>query len=146
MAASLGARIYTIEEAAQLDASQFALVGLGSGIYFYRHHRDLRRLVARWSNVPPKSFVFSTAGIPSLASWWHGSLVRLLRRRGSVVIGEFSCPGFDTFGPLWLIGGLHRGRPNEADFARATAFVTKLLSDIALTQDPNGEPPTTSNL
>jgi flavodoxin len=129
MAAALGAELYTVEEAADLDASQFDLVGFGSGIYFYRHHHDLRRLVASWPKVPPKSFVFSTAGISSLASWWHGSLVRLLRR-GSEVIGEFSCPGFDTFGPLWLIGGLHRGRPNEADLARAAEFARGLLTSL----------------
>lgn len=128
IAAALGAELYTAQEAVGLDASQFDLVGFGSGIYFYRHHRELRRLVADWPKVPPRSFVFSTAGISSLASWWHGSLVRLLRRRGSEVIGQFSCPGFDTFGPLWLIGGLHRGRPDERDLARAAEFAKGLLS------------------
>jgi flavodoxin len=132
--AALGAELYTVEEAATLDASQFDLVGLGSGIYFCRHHHELRRLVATWPTVPRKSFVYSTAGISSLASWWHGSLVRLLRRRGSEVIGEFSCPGFDTFGPLWLIGGLHRGRPSELDLARATEFAKGLLESIAPTR------------
>ncbi len=131
MAAALGAEHYTVEEAAQLEASQFDLVGFGSGIYFGRHHHELRRLVANWPKVPSKSFVFSTAGISSLASWWHGSLVRLLRRRSSEVIGEFSCPGFDTFGPLWLIGGLHRGRPNDADLARAAEFAKGLLTSLS---------------
>ena len=128
MAAALGAELYTVEEAAELDARQFDLVGLGSGIYFYRHHRELRRLVANWPKVPARAFVFSTAGMSSLATWWHGSLVRLLRRRGSEVIGEFSCPGFDTFGPLWLIGGVHRGRPSEQDLARAAKYAKGLLS------------------
>ncbi|MGE5195570.1 MAG: flavodoxin domain-containing protein [Deltaproteobacteria bacterium] len=128
MAAALGAELYTVEEAAEIDASRFDLVGLGSGIYFYRHHRDLRRLVANWPKAPARSFVFSTAGTSSLATWWHGSLVRLLRRRGSEVMGEFSCPGFDTFGPLWLIGGVHRGRPSEQDLARAAEFANGLLT------------------
>jgi flavodoxin len=128
MAAALGAELYTVAEAAGLDAGQFDLIGFGSGIYFCRHHHDLRRLVTTWPRVPPKSFVFSTAGISSLASWWHGSLVRLLRRRRSEVVGQFSCPGFDTFGPLWLIGGLHRGRPSEADLARAAEYAQGLLS------------------
>jgi flavodoxin len=132
IAAALGAELYTVAEAATLDASQFDLVGFGSGIYFYRHHHELRRLVATWPTVPRKSFVFSTAGISSLASWWHGSLVRLLRRRGSDVLGEFSCPGFDTFGPLWLIGGLHRGRPSKHDLARAAEFAKGLLADVSV--------------
>jgi flavodoxin len=128
IATVLGAALFTIEEAAKLDASQFDLMGLGSGIYFGRHHHELRRLVAMWPQAPPQSFVISTAGISSLASWWHRSLVRLLRTRGSEVVGEFSCPGFDTFGPLWLIGGLHRGRPDERDLARAIEFAKGLLS------------------
>ncbi len=138
MAAALGAEIYTVEKAAALDASQFDVVGLGSGIYFYRHHHELRQLVATWPKVPLKSFVFSTAGISSLSSWWHASLVWLLRRRGSEVIGEFSCPGFDTVGPLWLIGGLHRGRPSEHDLARAAEFARSLLVTRASLQSSKG--------
>lgn len=128
IAVALRAELYTVDEAASLDASQFDLVGLGSGIYFYRHHRDLRRLVANWPKVPAKSFIFSTAGTASLAAWFHGSLRRLVRRRGSEVVGEFSCPGFDTFGPLWLIGGIHRGRPNKQDLARAAEFAKGLMA------------------
>lgn len=133
IAAALGAEIYSAEAAAALDVSQFDVLGLGSGIYFYRHHRELRRLVATWPKLPVKSFVFSTAGISSLASWWHSSLKRSLRRRGSEVLGEFSCPGLDTVGPLWLIGGLHRGRPNDDDLARAAAFAKNLLVSLKAT-------------
>ncbi len=54
MAGALGAKLYTVEEAAELDASQVDLIGIGSGIYFYRHHQELRRLVASWPKVPKR--------------------------------------------------------------------------------------------
>lgn len=126
MAGALAARLYTAVEAEGLDFSGYELVGLGSGIYFGRHHSQLRKLVLGWTKVPARSFVFSTAGTPFLWNLWHLSLVRLLRRRGSEVIGQFSCPGFDTFGPLWLIGGLYVGRPNRSDLAHAIAFAQGL--------------------
>jgi hypothetical protein len=82
----------------------------------------VRRLAAAWPRLPSRSFVFSTAGIAGLASWWHGSLIRLLERRGSKVIGQFCRPGWDTVGPLWLIGGLNRGHPSAEDLAQAAEF------------------------
>ncbi|MCU0876869.1 MAG: flavodoxin family protein [Pirellulaceae bacterium] len=136
IADALGGELYSVEQAADLDASQFDLVGFGSGIYFCQHHRELRQFVAKWPDLPRWSFVFSTAGIATLAPLWHGTLVRLLRQGGSEVIGEFTCPGFDTFGPLWLVGGLHRGRPNERDLERANQFARELLADPRIADSP----------
>ena len=42
-------------------------------------------------------------------------------------LGEFGCRGYDTFGPFKLMGGIARGRPNEADLAAARAFYRDLV-------------------
>jgi len=72
------------------------------------------------------AFVFSTSGLPFLAKLWHAPLKKLLARKGFEVVGEFSCRGFDTWGPLWLTGGLNWRHPNERDLARAREFAAKL--------------------
>ena len=72
------------------------------------------------------AFVFSTSGLPVLAKLWHAPLKKLLGRKGFEVVGEFACRGFDTWGPLWLAGGLNWRRPNEQDLARAVEFARKL--------------------
>jgi hypothetical protein len=45
---------------------------------------------------------------------------------GYRVVGTFCCPGFDTWWPLRLVGGLNKGRPNEADLTRAREFAREV--------------------
>lgn len=70
--------------------------------------------------------MFSTSGLPFFLKAWHAPLKSLLGRKGFEVVGEFSCRGFDTWGPLWLTGGLNRNHPDEMDLERAREFARKL--------------------
>ena len=130
MAGVLGAEVAVPEAvpAARLDG--YALVGLGSGVYYGRMHEAitawLRGLPDRPGGRRP-AFVFSTAGLPFLRCVWHAPLKGLLRRKGLAVVGEFSCRGFDTWGPLWLGGGLNRRHPDDRDLDRARAFARTLI-------------------
>jgi flavodoxin len=128
MAASLGASLFTVEEAQTLGNRPLDVVGFGSGIYFGRHHTSLLDLVHNLKSVPRRTFVFSTAGLAFLSGMWHRPLKNVLRQRGCEIVGEFCCPGWDTVGPLWLLGGLHWRRPNGQDLARAAQFAGDLRS------------------
>jgi len=130
MAQTLDAALLTVEEAITLDGQALDLIGFGSGIYFGRHHRSLLDLVMNLKSMPTRCFVFSTAGIASLATLWHRSLVGQIRRRDSEVVGQFCSPGWDTVGPLWLFGGLHRRRPDQNDLTRAAQFAKDLRAKL----------------
>ena len=43
-------------------------------------------------------------------------------------MGSYGCPGFDTFGPFKLIGGIAKGRPNNEDIEEAVNFFHNLSS------------------
>lgn len=109
------------------------MIGIGSGIYWGRFHSVVRRWVR---NLPRDAgrghqvFVFSTSGLPFLKVFYHFPLKRALRKKGFAVVGEFSCRGHDTFGPLWVIGGLNRKHPNERDLRRAQEFAFQLLDRL----------------
>lgn len=49
-----------------------------------------------------------------------------LSKKGFRVVGEFHCRGFDTFGPLLLMGGIHRQHPNQRDRNHAEEFARQL--------------------
>jgi flavodoxin len=51
---------------------------------------------------------------------------RLLARKGFAVLGEFACRGFDTWGPLWLTGGLNKSHPDDRDLDRARRFANEI--------------------
>jgi len=122
----LHADVLTVDEAYAVDLSQYDLVGFGSGIYFARHDEKLFELVKAKPALPPKVFLFSTAGNTLLWRLYHRSLRRLLTDRGCHVTREFNCPGWDTVGPFVLFGGFYRGRPNAKDLARAREFARQL--------------------
>lgn len=42
--------------------------------------------------------------------------------RVAVHLGEYSCKGYDIFGPFKLIGGIAKGYPNANDLQKARAF------------------------
>ena len=78
-----------------------------------------------------KVFIFTTSGLPFLARLWHWPLERALANKGYDVIGNFACRGFDTWGPLWLTGGLNRAHPDDADLERAQAFAARVARGCA---------------
>ncbi len=104
---------------------EYDLIGFGSGIYAWRHHRSLLKLANKLPTLNKKAFIFSTAGAPSISN--HNSLRKKLINKGFTIVKEFSCKGFDTFGPLKLIGGLNKDRPNEQDLKKSENFAKSLL-------------------
>ena len=115
MADNLNAELVNCNETDIPDFAGYDLIGFGSGIYWGKHDKRLLDLA---DNLPllndKKAFIFSTSGLRA-GRVFNRKLKRKLREKGLSIIGEFSCRGFDTAGPLRLIGGLHKGRPDEKD-------------------------------
>ena len=127
MATAVGGDSISLTEARGLETAEWDVLGLGSGIFFGKHHLQLLEFALHRAKMPPHCFVFSTAGIRSLYRLWHQPLVRVLQQRNCQVIGQFCSPGWDTVGPLKFIGGIHRGRPNARDLRRAALFATQTI-------------------
>lgn len=129
MAGVLGAEVAAPESTPSNSLSDYGLVGFGSGVYYGRMHEALFDWLRALRDAPVTSipaFVFSTSGLPFLTPLWHAPLRRVLARKGFGVVGEFACRGHDTWGPLWLAGGLNRAHPDERDFARARKFAAAM--------------------
>ncbi len=121
IASVLAAEVAAPGETTSSDVAGYDLLALGSGIYSFAYHRDLRRLVASLRLVEGASaFVFSTSGGPAWMFWpatWL--LIRQLTGRGYRVLGQFSCHGaYDWPLPLLLPSG-NVGHPDESDLDRA---------------------------
>jgi flavodoxin len=127
MANEIGATILTPDEVSPEQLDDYDLIGWGSGIYFGTHAESLRRLATSLPSKPRQAFIFSTAGLPFLRSWFHSNLRGTLLARGCTVLGEFSCRGWDTVGPLAWFGGIDRSHPNEKDLERARSFAHFLI-------------------
>jgi flavodoxin len=123
MAEVLGAKLAQPEEIDPAALAEYDLVGFGSGIYLGKHHKTLLAFAGKLSQQNKAAFIFSTCGSGKNQ---HKVLLGMLKEKGFAIKGEFSCAGFDTFGPFKLIGGLKKGHPNEKDLADARAFAQGL--------------------
>jgi flavodoxin len=119
------------------------LLGVGSGIIAMAFHPRLRRFVRDLPAAPPgaKAFVFWTSGSRSLPLWPYGRRMSAdLEAKGYNVIGSFSCRGWDTWWPLRLVGGINKGRPNDADLDAARKFAAGLRERFGDQRAPASEP------
>lgn len=138
IASRCGALVADPEETDSSSLEQTVLIGFGSGIYYGRFHRSIRKWL---SDLPDDAgygraaFIYSTSGLPFLARLYHLPIRRALRRRGFEVVGEFACRGHDTWGPLRLVGGLNRKHPDDRDLKGAESFGSE-LTRRCLHRDP----------
>jgi flavodoxin len=126
MAEVLNAELVKVCDVDITALSKYDLIGFGSGIYWGKTHKDLLSLVDKLPFLKnKKAFVFYTSGEDKSDS--DRELREKLLAKGFDIIGAFSCPGWDTWGPLRIFGGKCQGRPNTEDLEKARNFATNLL-------------------
>jgi flavodoxin len=135
IAHELDAEVASSDEVPYTDIEHYQLLGFGSGVYYGRMHEELSKWLCGLPDSPTQAlpaFIFSTSGLPWLAWLWHRPLRRLLARKGFRLVGEYSCGGYDSWGPLRLLGGLNRTHPDERDLARAAEFARGLAKSLSV--------------
>jgi NAD-dependent dihydropyrimidine dehydrogenase PreA subunit/flavodoxin len=131
MAQAMGCRFITAGEADSLNLDEYETIGLGSGIYFGRHHPKLFELVENLNSAHQNVFIFSSRGNPFLGKY-HQPLKDVLIKKGKHLTGEFSVRGYDETGPWVIIGGGHKGKPDERDLKNAVRFVQKAMPQYCM--------------
>ena len=125
MADALAAELVSIDSNPSIDLSDYDLIGFGSAINFAAHDIRLQRFVSSQNLKGKNVFVFSTRCRPFLGAY-HKPLRKIVEAKGGIIVGEFSCRGFDRTGPWVLMDGYNKARPDEQDMFRARLFAEKL--------------------
>ncbi len=109
--------------AGSADLSGYELIGFASGIYFGKFHESVTEFAK--NNLPQgkKVFFLSTYGRSSNTK----AIEEAVKDKNAQIVGQFGCKGYDTFGPFKLVGGIAKGRPNEADLENASRFFDGLF-------------------
>jgi flavodoxin len=126
MAESIDADILSYEEVDRYNILDYDLVGFGSGIYYGKPGKEFVEFIDSLPTVKNKrAFVFTTSGKGD--SSYSEKLAANVSGNGFKIVGEFSCKSFDAWGPLKLIGGINKGRPNSDDLKSAQNFVGEIV-------------------
>jgi flavodoxin len=125
MTEGLNADLIRMSKVNPRNLEDYDLIGFGSGIYYGKFHKDIIKLI---DNLPEllntKAFVFSTSGQGRKS--YNSPVERDLENKGLEIIGSFACKGYDTFGPLKVIGDIAKGRPNDDDLKKAIDFTEEI--------------------
>ncbi len=132
MAEVFGAKVVKPEEFDPATVNDYDLIGMGSGIYKGKHHKNILELADRLPELDGKSiFIFSSSGKGDISQ--HKQLLAKLAKKGFSNAGEFTCKGWDTSGVFKFIGGINKGLPNRSTLKQAKGFAKSIL-DAAVTE------------
>lgn len=102
------------------DLSEYDIIGFASGIYYSKFHKSVLSFAE--NNLPSNKKVFYISTCGAKKDGYTNAINKIAASKSAEVLGEFSCLGFDTFGPFKLIGGIAKGHPDNTDLDNAAAF------------------------
>lgn len=124
IAAKHEVNMFDITQTPSPDLERYDTIGLASGIYYFKFHKSMIKLA---STLPEGRRVFLLFTCGSMSEKWTRLVRAAAQSRGAKIVGEYGCVGFDTFGPLKLLGGFGKGRPSADEIAGAVEFYERLV-------------------
>lgn len=106
------------------DLSEYELIGFASGIYAAQFHQQIKSFAQ--ANLPQNKKIFFIM-TSAMNKDFSKSMAESIKGKNAEIVGKFTCPGYNTFGPFKLIGGTAKGRPDENDLKDAVEFYRTLV-------------------
>ncbi len=113
------------ENSAQTNLESYDMIGFASGIYYSKYSKCVLDFAQK--NLPQgkKVFFIHTAGDPREN---HNAAIKAITdEKGCQCLGTYFCKGFNTYGPLKLVGGIAKEHPNSDEISGAVSFYNGLL-------------------
>ena len=133
----------TLRQSVHLE--EYDCIGFASGIYAFEFQKAVVAFARQYlPQGKPVFFVYTFGGAKGSGA---KAVAEAAREKGCPILGEFSCKGYDTFGPFKLVGGIAKGRPNGRDLEKAREFYRGLQAQMpqinrknVVRQEPETEP------
>lgn len=106
------------------DLSEFDRIGFASGIAFGKFYPQMLKIMNEKLPEGKSVFFLYTYGVK--AKRYCNEARKIAKLKKAKIIGEFGCKGYDTYGPLKLIGGISKGHPNQKDLDNVIEFYANL--------------------
>ena len=111
-----------------IDWDEYALIGIASGVAYGKFYARIENWVKNHLPDGKKVFLLYTYGTKRES--YTSSISEIIRNCGSELMGSYGCLGFDTFGPLKLVGGIAKGHPDEKEIEGAVSFYEGLRKSL----------------
>ena len=115
-----GVDLLDCAKAKDADLSAYDRIGFASGIYYSSFAKQL--LTFAQEKLPPGKDVFFIDTCGALRGNYLSAIRNVAKEKGCRELGAYQCLGYDTFGPLKLLGGIAKGHPTEEEIQEAVRF------------------------
>jgi len=112
----------------QADLSGYDLIGFASGIDFGRFYDYVEQFLKK--NLPENKRIFFLYTCAKVSNRFTDSIKAAATQKGAVVLGEYGCKGFNTYGPWKVIGGMNKGHPSADETSKAVHFYESLIESL----------------
>lgn len=112
----------TTRQAVRLEA--YDCIGFASGIYYGSFQKSVLQFARQYLPEGKPVFFVYTCGM--LRPGYTRAIEQVAAEKNCPVLGAFGCPGYDTFGPFRLVGGIAKGHPDREDLENARRFSRSL--------------------
>ena len=119
--------LFVVSEAKDINFSNYDIVGFASGIYMGKFHRSIITFIENHTDELKDIFLIYTSGRGKKD--YDKNLKENFKNKNLNFIGTYSCKGYDTYGPLKIIGGISKKHPNELDLINGIKFVNEIINN-----------------
>lgn len=108
------------------ELKEYDLIGFASGIFYTKFAAPVLNFANANLPMDKDVFLITTAGNTNKGNF--KSIEAIINEKKCRVVGRFQCKGFDTYGPMKLIGGINKDRPNDEDLKAAVDFYKGIVN------------------
>lgn len=102
----------------------YDVIGFASGIDFGKFYESVENFARE--NLPDKKQVFFLYTCAMDRSGFTDSMRAIVSQKEGIVLGEYGCKGYNTYGPWKMIGGMNKKHPTEDEIRAAVTFFEKI--------------------
>lgn len=113
------------ERQKQENLSQYDLIGFASGIDFGKFYASVEDFLK--DNLPENKKVFFLYTCAKKSVRFTSSVKEASLKKETVIMGEYGCRGYNTYGPWKMLGGMNRNHPTTEEIEDAVRFYETLL-------------------
>ena len=106
------------------DLTEYDTIGFASGIDFGKFYEEIENFAE--ANLPIKKEVFFLYTCAMERKGFTNSIREIALKKDAIILGEYGCKGYNTYGPWKVIGGMNKKHPTEVEVKSAVEFFDKI--------------------
>ena len=106
------------------NLQKYDVIGFASGIDFGKFYKVIEDFAQ--DNLPNEKQVFFLYTCAMKRKGFTDSMKKIALEKNSLILGEYGCKGYNTYGPWKIIGGMNKNHPTETEIMSAIEFYEKL--------------------